>query len=85
LRVNRAFWLLPGLACWQFLGALMAYATGRNDLDWWLRTSADRLLSQIAPLCLLTAAVAFGLWFEGQPPGPAAKPAPAAKRRKRAS
>ncbi len=68
----RWFWMLPGLALWQLAGALMAYATGRNDLAWWLETSADRLLSQIAPLCLLAAAAAFGSWFDAQP-----KPAPA--------
>ena len=71
LGAPRLFWMLPGLVCWQFLGALMAYATGRNDLTWWLETSADRLLSHMAPLCLLTAAAAFGLWFDAQP-----KPAP---------
>jgi hypothetical protein len=78
LGAPRPFWMLPGLAVWQFLGALMAYATGRNDLAWWLETSADRLLSHIAPLCLLTAAVAFGLWFRSQsavepPPTPASR------------
>ena len=66
LAAPRVFWLIPGLAVWQFLGALLAYATGRNDLQWWLATSADRLLSQIAPLCLLTTAVAFGMWLDAQ-------------------
>ena len=86
LGAPRAFWLLPGLALWQLAGALMAYATGRNDIQWWLATSADRLLSQITPLCLLTAAVAFGLWFESAPAASSApKPAaPAKKSRKRA-
>jgi hypothetical protein len=84
LGAPRFFWLIPGLAMWQFLGALLAYATGRNEIQWWLGTSADRLLSQIAPLCLLTAAAAFGLWFEAQPkPGPEPASSPAKKSRKR--
>ena len=83
LGAPRVFWMLPGLAVWQLAGALMAYATGRNDIAWWLETSADRLLSQIAPLALLTAAVAFGLWFEAQPKAAPAKSAPANPRRKR--
>lgn len=82
LGAPRWFWMLPGLAAWQFLGALMAYATGRNDLAWWLETSADRLLSQIAPLCLLTAAVAFGLWFDAQPKPATVRPSPKAKRKR---
>ncbi|MCB1021314.1 MAG: hypothetical protein KDC27_15390 [Acidobacteria bacterium] len=80
---TRAFWLTPALAVWQFLGALLAYSTGRNDLAWWLGTSADRLLSQMAPLCLFAAALAFALWSQAQPaPAPEA---PATKRRKRTS
>jgi hypothetical protein len=84
LSAPRAFWMLPGLALWQFLGALMAYATGRNDLTWWLETSADRLLSQIAPLCLLAVAVAFGIWFDASPEPQASATAakPGRKRRK---
>ena len=70
------FWVAPALAAWQFLGALLAYATGRNEIQWWLETSADRLLSQIAPLALLTAALAWGLWFQ------AALAEPAARRRR---
>lgn len=61
------FWPAPALALWQFAGALLAYATGRNEIQWWLETSADRLLAQTAPLALLTAAVAWGLWFESTP------------------
>ncbi|MEZ5362417.1 MAG: hypothetical protein R2748_08790 [Bryobacterales bacterium] len=81
---TRAFWLAPALVVWQFLGALLAYATGRNDLAWWLGTSADRLLSQMAPLCLFSLALAFALWSQAQPaPAPDPEP-PAAKRRKRA-
>jgi len=89
LGAPRVFWMLPGLALWQFLGALMAYATGRNDLTWWLETSGDRLLSQIAPICLLTAAAAFGLWADAQPSAAPAEATPAAppqkRRRKRSS
>lgn len=62
------FWTAPALAVWQFAGALFAYATGRNEIQWWLETSADRLLAQTAPLAVLTAAVAWGLWFQSTPP-----------------
>jgi hypothetical protein len=81
---SRLFWLIPGLAVWQFAGALLAYSTGRNDLAWWLETSADRLLSQIAPLCLLTAAAAFDAWLQAEPAAEATA-APPKKRRKRMS
>ena len=56
------FWIIPGLVCWQLLGALLAYATGRNDIQWWLETSADRILAQIAPLALMPAALVMSHW-----------------------
>jgi hypothetical protein len=86
------FWTAPVLALWQFTGALLAYATGRNEIQWWLETSADRLLAQTAPLAVLTAAFAWGLWFQAAPqavqPPPlddrkAAQPAPRARRQAR--
>jgi len=42
----------------QIGGALLAYATGRNEIEWWLGTSADRLLLQVVPLAVLAAGVA---------------------------
>ncbi|MBI1355113.1 MAG: hypothetical protein GC160_12260 [Acidobacteria bacterium] len=76
LRAPWWFWAAPALAGAQFLGALLAYATGRNEIQWWLETSADRLLSQMAPLALLTAALAWGLWFAAaSPPSPPVDPA----------
>jgi hypothetical protein len=61
----RPFWVLPGLVVWHLCGALLAYSTGRNDIYWWLGTSADRILSQAVPLALLPAAWVFGQWMEG--------------------
>lgn len=92
LRAPLWFWTAPLLALWQFAGSLLAYATGRNEIQWWLETSADRLLSQTVPLALLTAALAWGLWFEASPApavarGPAAnetKTKPPARRKTRA-
>lgn len=55
-------WTLHALVAWQFLGALLAYASGRNEIQWWLGTSADRILAQITPLALLSAAVVFSEW-----------------------
>ena len=62
LKPAGSFWIIPGLVCWQFLGALLAYATGRNDIQWWLETSADRILAQIAPLALMPAALVMSHW-----------------------
>ena len=83
LRAPLWFWAAPALALWQFAGALLAYATGRNEIEWWLATSADRLLSQTAPLALLTAAAAWGLWFQATPaqPEPSAPSRPQAPQR----
>jgi hypothetical protein len=64
LGLSRRFWLLPGLVLWHVSGALLAYSTGRNDIHWWLGTSADRILSQAAPLALLSAAWVFGQWIK---------------------
>jgi hypothetical protein len=58
------FWVAPGLVAWHLGGALLAYSTGRNDIHWWLGTSADRILSQAVPLALLPAVWAFGRWIE---------------------
>jgi hypothetical protein len=57
-------WALPGLVLWHLSGALLAYSTGRNDIHWWLGTSADRILSQAVPLALLCAAWVLGQWTE---------------------
>ena len=62
LRARPLFWILPGLAIWQFAGALLAYATGRNEIQWWLGTSAGRILAQIAPLALMAPALVYGEW-----------------------
>ena len=89
LRMAAAFWILPGLVLWHLSGALMAYSTGQNDLQWWLGTSADRILAQVTPLALLPAALVFSHWIERQnaakPPteGTETKPVPGRKREKR--
>ncbi len=85
----RAFWILPALTLWHLSGALLAYATGRNDLAWWLGTSADRILSQVAPLALLSGAVVFGVAMEqfernsSETPGETDRRAPAQRGAKR--
>jgi len=58
LGLDRAWLLLPGLVLWQLAGLLGVYLGGRNDLTWWIGTSLDRILAQVAPLALLAAAVA---------------------------
>jgi len=83
LKLQRSFWVVPGLVAWQFLGALLAYSTGRNEIEWWLATSADRLLSQTAPLAILAAAIAYGLWIERLPVEVVPAPAPKSKKRRR--
>jgi hypothetical protein len=62
LRVGAPFWILPGLFLWQFAGALLAYATGRNEIQWWLGTSAGRILAQLVPLALMAPLVVYGEW-----------------------
>jgi hypothetical protein len=62
LRLAPGFWIVPALVLWHLSGALLAYSTGRNDIHWWLGTSADRILSQVVPLALLPAAWVFGRW-----------------------
>ena len=89
LRMATGFWILPGLVAWHLFGALMAYSTGQNDLQWWLGTSADRILAQIVPLALLPVALVFSEWIERQNAGktptkePKTKPVPGRKREKR--
>lgn len=64
LKLSKSFWIFPGLVFWQFGGALLAYATGQNDIQWWLATSADRILAQIAPLALMPAALLVSIWYQ---------------------
>ena len=74
---------------WHLSGALMAYSTGQNDLQWWLGTSAGRILAQVAPLALLPPVLVFSQWIERhnaekQPAEqPETKPLPPRKREKR--
>ena len=82
LKVNppKAFWIVPTLALWHLSGALLAYATGRNDLAWWLGTSADRILSQVAPLAILSGAIVFGAAMQRAKESPSEKPATTGKK-----
>jgi hypothetical protein len=64
LGLRAQFWVPPGLVLWHLSGALLAYSTGRNDIQWWLGTSADRILSQAVPLALLAAAWVLGQAME---------------------
>ncbi len=73
------FWSLPAIVFAQLGAALLAYATGRNDIDWWLGTSADRILSQVAPLALLPVAVMLGHWSDQ----PVEAPEPPKRKRRR--
>jgi len=67
LRPNSAYWALAGLVAWQLGGSVLAYSTGRNEIQWWLGTSADRLISQVAPLASLSLAPLFARWCEIAP------------------
>jgi hypothetical protein len=58
--VDHRWLLLPGLVAWQLAGLLGAYLSGRNELAWWIGTSLDRILAQVAPLALLASALAAG-------------------------
>ncbi len=78
--LDRRWLVLPGLVAWQLAGLLGAYLAGRNDLQWWIGTSLDRILAQVAPLALVAVAVVAGAIPESQP---APAPAPAPGRRKR--
>ena len=69
LRAQPALWIPVFLVAWQIGGALLAYASGANDLAWWLGTSADRVLSQLIPLALLPAVLLFSAWAERLEPG----------------
>ena len=64
LRPRPAFWIPVFLVAWQIGGVLLVYATGANDLTWWLGTSADRVLSQLVPLALLSAMLLYAEWSE---------------------
>lgn len=64
LGVANAFWALPGLVLWQFAGAVLVYSTGANDLQWWIETSGDRILSQVAPVSLLSFGLAYSAWID---------------------
>ena len=87
LHLAAAFWTLPALVLWHLGGALLAYSTGRNDLAWWLGTSADRILAQIAPVALLCGAVVFGQWMSAAEtaasPSPPRETAPLVKQPRR--
>jgi len=81
--VGTSWWLLPGLVFWQMAGLLMAYLSPRNDIQWWIGTSLDRILSQIAPLALLGPALALAAWMNSRPVAPKAPPKKPERRRKR--
>ncbi len=70
-RAPAHYWIPSALLGWQLAGALLAYATGRNEIQWWLETSGDRILAQLAPLAILSAATAATLMPQSEPPAPA--------------
>ncbi len=53
---------MPLLVFWQLLGLLAAYLSNRNEIQWWIGTSLDRILAQLAPLALLATAILAGSW-----------------------
>jgi len=60
--LDSGWWLLPGAVFWQLLGLIGAYLSSRNEIEWWIGTSLDRILSQVAPLALLAPALVAGAW-----------------------
>ncbi len=79
------FLLLPALVMWQLFGVALVYVTGPVRLAWMIGSSLDRVLSQIAPLALLAAAVVFGSWYgreEARLAAAKATPKPQAKAKK---
>ena len=65
--MRQSLWILPGFVIWQLSGLLGAYVGGRNDIQWWIGTSLDRILAQVAPLALLTPALLAGRWMAADP------------------
>lgn len=82
-RASLPHWVIPGLVAWHLTGALLAYATGRNDIDWWLETSALRLLGQITPLMVLGMVAIAADWVGPEPVGESAAQAPERDRTKK--
>lgn len=85
--LGNAFWLLPGFVLWQLGGLLGAYLSSRNEIQWWIGTSLDRILSQVAPLALLVPAIVAGAWIKepaAPPDASAPKSQPSPGRQKRA-
>ncbi len=62
--LDRRFLLLPLLVLWQFFGVTLVYVTGPVNLQWMIGSSLDRVLSQVAPLALLSAALVFAAYYE---------------------
>lgn len=75
--LDHRFLLLPGLVLWQLAGVCLVYVTGPVSLQWMIGSSLDRVLSQVAPLALLCAAVPFASYYEraeaARPKTPAAR------------
>jgi hypothetical protein len=61
--LDRRFLILPALVMWQLFGVTLVYVTGPVNLQWMIGSSLDRVLSQIAPLALLAAALAFAAYY----------------------
>ena len=86
--LDNKFLLLPLLALWQIGGLTLVYVTGPVNLQWMIGSSIDRVLSQVAPLALLGAALVFASYYDRAearlaPPPPPPKPAPGKKRQRR--
>ncbi len=80
--LDAKFLLLPALVAWQMLGVAWVYITGPISLQWMIGSSLDRVLSQIVPLALLSAAVVFASYYD-RAEARLAAPAPPAKAKKR--
>lgn len=57
-------WAPCALVLAHFAAVLLAYATGRNEIGWWIETSADRVVAQIAPLAIVASTVVASPWLE---------------------
>ncbi|HYM12833.1 MAG TPA: hypothetical protein VEU62_18995 [Bryobacterales bacterium] len=73
------FLVLPLLVLWQLFGVTLVYVTGPINLQWMIGSSLDRVLSQIAPLALLSAALVFAAYYNVAEARVVASSAPAKK------
>lgn len=79
--LDRNFLVVPLLVLWQLFGVTLVYVTGPVNLQWMIGSSLDRVLSQIAPLALLSGALAFASYYNAAEARLTAPPPPKKKRK----